>query len=539
MLLGLIVVGSVVLMVAGVGSPIAGEGGGSGPVFGLGSSGNSTTDLAVSVNESSVRPGEAVLVSVAGKRGRPVANATVAVAGEEYETNASGAVVVRFGTGGNYSVVSRKASVNDTDYRAGETYVTVAPREVRLSLRVNASAARVDEAVRATVRRRDTGEPVQAAVSVGGRTVRTDANGTVALAFATAGDRTLTASKTGTASVVFADASASVTVQRRVVDLRATILRPAVFVGTRPLLTVVRTDSRTSVNATVVVDGERYPTGPDGTLSLPALPVGDYEVVVRAPATDRVRFRADRERLSVSKRTVALRVRTSPSSLAGREATTVTVRRADTGRRVNATVHVGDRAYRTGADGEVTVVPADAGRLSVVATKDATARVRFERGESTVTVDRAVLVVDAVSVPESAAAGETLQVAATVANTGTRAGTTRVAYRVDGELAVARSVTVAANESVTVTLNATVPPVLPGSYRQRIVVRDGSRGDWLRVRWPRATTGNESARVDAPVGAGARFDAPVGAGAGLDPSSAGIPVSTPESRRMRASIQRR
>jgi hypothetical protein len=114
-----------------------------------------------------------------------------------------------------------------------------------------------------------------------------------------------------------------------------------------------------------------------------------------------------------------------------------TVTRADTGAPVNATLARDGETWVTGANGTA-LVPFDRpGTYRITATKPPTATERFAPDRVAVTVDPAATAapprfdVSSLSIPETVRAGETVRVAATVTNTGGRAGSSTVRAGVD------------------------------------------------------------------------------------------------------------
>jgi len=478
----LVVAVTVVLMITGATTGLVG-GGASGPVFPIDfDDGNRTVTLSVDGNRSTATVGDAVAYEVTrGASDDPVANATVSVAGETYRTGADGRVVVTVERAGEYEVVAAKAPTNTTEFRPARVRLTVERRVAALELSANASSVRAGDAVRYTVRRADTGDPVDGTVAVAGREVRAR-NGTATVVVAAAGEYEATARAPSTDRVRFESASAPLTVERRVAALRVRVETGDEFAPTNATVRVRRGDTGDPVNATVAVGNRTVRTGEDGLATVRLTAAGEYAVTATAPETPAVRFRTGRATLTVDRRSVPLAVELSPGDeLTPDESLSVTLVRADTGEAVAGTVSVGERTYDTGADGGITVDLADAGRYAVVGTKANSSTERFERAERTVAVVAPAFRVADVRLPERATAGGTATAELTVRNVGTAAGETTVRYVVGGVVVASERVALAAGNETTVTLDADLAGIATGDYLQWVVVEADGQADVLVV----------------------------------------------------------
>jgi hypothetical protein len=140
-------------------------------------------------------------------------------------------------------------------------------------------------------------------------------------------------------------------------------------------------------NATVFVDGERHRTGPNGTAVVTFPSPGTYEIAASPPGTNDP-SRTATTTVRVRRQTVDLTVTTNRSTVTVDESVAVTLQRVDTETVVNGTIAVGDRTFRTGADGRV-VVPFDrGGRYRIVGRTNATDGSRFRDATATVRVRR-------------------------------------------------------------------------------------------------------------------------------------------------------
>ncbi|WP_323675550.1 hypothetical protein [Halorubellus sp. PRR65] len=244
--------------------------------------------LSVSV-PGDVVTGASVPVRVTRANGDPV-DAVVAADGETVRTGADGVANVTFAAAGEFEV--RASKEPSTAYRFVDATgtVTVERRAVALVATANRSAPRVDEPVAVSVRRRDTGEAVNATLSLGGRTLSTGSDGVADVRFDAAGEVVVVASANRTRSVRFVDGRARVDVRRLPVDLSVSVTPERVSEGERARFVVRRADTGERVGATVELYGSAYSTGADGRVSFPFYAPGNATVSVAKASTARERY---------------------------------------------------------------------------------------------------------------------------------------------------------------------------------------------------------------------------------------------------------
>jgi len=405
-----IVVAVVGLWVVGVMSPATLAGGESGPVFPF-SDQSEDGVVSVSVNESTVDPGDGVTVTVTVDR-RPASDAGVRVAGESYATGGDGTVVVSVDEPGSYEVTGVRPDGN----RSTTTTLRVRRYETALEVAVPGRAVTA-ESVPVRVTRAD-GGPVDAAVVVDGETVRTGADGVANVSFDVAGEFDVRATKASTDRYRFEPGTASVVVDRRRVPLVATANRSTPDVDERVAVVVRRGDTGERVNATLAVGARTVRTGADGVANVSFDVAGEVRVVANASATDAVRFEDASARVAVQRLRVPLSVSVSPRPVAEGDRARFVVRRTDTGERVDAAVSLFGTPYPTGGDGRVSFPFYTPGNVTVSASKARTPRERFVAANASFRVVGPEVVASAVSVPASAPANATMRVNATLSNVG-------------------------------------------------------------------------------------------------------------------------
>lgn len=458
-LLVAIVLGAVGLWLFGVMSPATLVGGPSEPVFPF-SDQSGDAQVEVSVNASQIDPGDAIEVSVQIDN-KPTSEAPVEIGGESYRTGDDGTVVVRLQDPGSYTV---RAQTPGGD-RSATTTIEVARFDASLQLSVPSTATTGDGVpVRVT---HENGSPAAASVRSGGETYRTGPDGVANVTFQTAGTVTVTASKSPTDRYRFADASDEVEVERRAVQLAVSTNETTPQVDDPVELSVVRTDTGTVVNATVVLTPESgggagdanettLVTGADGRVTTSFDRGGSVEIRVTADRTDAVRFVAGETSVDVQKIPVALEVTVTPDAIQEGERATIEVRRAETGVRVPATVSLFGTAYETGSDGRISFPFYVPGEVTVTASKEATARERFEPDSTTFLVEGPEMVLEELSVPDRAQAGGSMEVTATLTNVGND-GMDGDAVVTVGGVTTRSPTTVAAGETKTVTWTVDTP----------------------------------------------------------------------------------
>lgn len=492
--LGLIVVGSFVLLITGVGTSLTGGGSG-GPVFPLADTDDGPTrvDLSLSVNRTTLTPNESVAVTVTDADGTPVSNATVDAGDERATTDAEGRATVRVRRAGTVTISADKAGDNDTAYRPESVQVTVERVPVDLTLATNASTVRVDDPVAVALQRADTGDPVSGRVTVGNRTVAVE-NGRATMTFDAAGAYTLTANRSRTATERFRAASANVTVERRRAGLDVWLADETLLVDEVTLVRVRRSDTGEGVAATVRVGERTVDTGSSGYAVLPRLSAGEYEVRASAEPTPRVAFDDGAAAVTVERETVPLSVTTNVSEPAGGRPVAVVLTRADTGEPVNGTVTADGETYRTGADGRVVLTFERPGNRTIDAGKATTREERFVSARTGISVRAPWFDVDG-DLSVAVAPGESYGETVTIQNTGNEPGETYVAYRLAGRTLDNRTVSLAPGESVTVSVGPYLAPPVAATYEQHVTVRTDRAVGFLTVGNHTATPGARADRT--------------------------------------------
>jgi hypothetical protein len=290
----------------------------------------------------------------------------------------------------------------------------------RVQLRVapNRSPAVVDAPLALTVLAETEDRPVaNATVRAEGREYLTPANGTVVVRPRRAGELRVVAGRAGEPerNREYGRARTELSVVRRTRPLSMTV-SPAGPVETGQAVTVaVETDGRPT-SATVLArttdaggdqpdpgdDGEdgddpvRRETGPDGRATFTFERAGQYRLRAERATNRTTRYPPANASLGVRRRAVGLSV--SLATPTAGENATVTVRRTDTGERVDADLLVGQRRYR--ATGGRAVVPfPTAGEYRLQASRASTPAVRFESATRTVRVPRRAVAL-ALSTPD-------------------------------------------------------------------------------------------------------------------------------------------
>ncbi|WP_440989111.1 CARDB domain-containing protein [Haloarchaeobius baliensis] len=256
--------------------------------------------LSASVSARSVVTEEVLRVTVTrGDIDEPVTGRVVVVDGRTVRTNGSGVATLAFDTAGGYELRVEKERTEMERFQSVRIPVSVERRPVGLDVTLSPNPTRVDEATTATVTRADTGEPVNASVTVANGSVWTGADGTTRVELNASGAYDVTASAPQTDAVRFTDGTASLRVRPRLVGLDLAVNRTTVPSGERVTFAITRATTGEPVAGSVELFGTRYVTDEDGELRIRFQVPGDVTAVARAPETPRERFLPDGTNLTV------------------------------------------------------------------------------------------------------------------------------------------------------------------------------------------------------------------------------------------------
>jgi hypothetical protein len=222
--------------------------------------------LVATANRSTPRVDDVVAVSVRRGDTGDAVNATLVLGNRTVRTGADGVANVSFPVSGDVRVV---ASANATDaVRFADASAPVAVQRVRVPLSVSVSPRPIPEGERArfVVRRTDTGERVDAAVSLFGTSYPTGTDGRVSFPFYVPGDVTVSASKARSSRERFVAANASFRV-----------------VGPEVVAAAVSVPASASANATLRVNATLSNVGNEPASEDAVVAVG--EATTRVPTT--------------------------------------------------------------------------------------------------------------------------------------------------------------------------------------------------------------------------------------------------------------
>ncbi|HKL28280.1 MAG TPA: hypothetical protein VJ898_03325 [Natrialbaceae archaeon] len=489
LLLIFIVAAAVVAMLTGVGISLQGGTGG-GPLFPF-PEGGANESVSVSVNRTTISPGESVEVTVTRANATPVANATVVAGEDRYRTGPNGTAVVTFSEPGSYEIAARPPGTNESSRTATVT-VRVRRPAVELTVATNRSTIDVGQSVAITLLRTADETPVTGTIAVGNRTVRTGSDGRVVVTFDRGGRRRIVARKNASDGTRYVDGTATVRVRRHVANLAIDLTDEVVPYGNRTTVTVTRKDTGEPIEATVTVGDRTVRTGLDGRATLPSVPPGSHDVVAEATPTATVRFEPATTTLQVHRRSVRLEIAATPSRLPVGNRTTLTVRRADTDEPVAARIEVGDRVLRTGQDGRVDLELDRPGRFGVVATRANTSTETFEAAGTVVVWTGPDVHLTTVDVSSVAVVDRPVTVTVTLENRGNEPARRTITVTLSGDRRVSRTVRIPPDDRRTAELSV-LAPSSPGDEFLVVDTGDGWRPFVVRLR-----SGNVSAGMNYP-----------------------------------------
>jgi hypothetical protein len=273
-----------------------------------------------------------------------------------------------------------------------------------VSVSVNRTTLPPGGSVEVTVTGANATPVANATVVAGEDRYRTGPNGTAVVTFSESGSHEIAASPPGT-NETSRTATVTVRVRRPAVELTVATNRSRIDVGQSVAVTLLRTDDETPVRGTISVGDRTVRTGSDGRAVVTFDRGGRHRIVGHRNASDGTRFVDGTATVRVRRHVASLVVELADQTIQYGNRTTVTVTRGDTGKPVEATVTVGDRTVRTGADGRATLPSAPPGSHEVVAEATPTATVRFEPATTTLQVHRRSVRLDISATPSRVAVG--------------------------------------------------------------------------------------------------------------------------------------
>jgi hypothetical protein len=285
------------------------------------------------------------------------------------------------------------------------------------------------------------------------------------------------------------------------VDLAVAANATTVGAGDDVAVTVTRADTGDPVDATVSVDGSSYSTGGDGTVTVDFDRSGTYAVTATKADTGSETYDSASLTVTVERpgsAEFAVGALSLPDSVVAGDGVPVSASVENVGEeRGDATVRFevdgGAAATRT-----VTLSPGESTTVSATLSPGAGTHdvaVVAGQGQATgsVTVDRpATFAVREFTAPDAAASGDTVEVEATVENTGDVAGSATVTYRFDrsgdgdfddgGDVERTAAVDLGPGESARVRFSVSLSGLSADSYGHSVSTPDDDGAGPARVR---------------------------------------------------------
>ncbi|SNZ05584.1 CARDB protein [Natronoarchaeum philippinense] len=481
--IAVIVFGTLIIALAGVGSTPVMSGDGSGTVFPFQDINNESREevaLALEVNRSSLRPGGAVLFNATYENGTPASSATLSVGGSEYSFDDSGRATVTFEGGGSYTATIRKENTESVRYVADGTILSVERYKIPLAVSANATNVTAGDAVRFAVRRADTDAPVTATISVAGRTLQTDQRGHAVARIERAGHFEAVARRDPTAAQRYVSDSVSVSAERQQVRLAIAMNRSAPRPGETVRLTLFRTDTGATIDGNLTV-GNRSLRTVDGAVTVSYDRAGQYQVRGTTTNSDSIAFEPVEQTLRVYRYAAPVSLSANETTVESGESVRFTAVRSDTGEPLPGQLTVGNRTYWLDQHGEATVEFTQSGTVTATATRANTSTHRFPADELTVTVKDTEYRLGGVEAPESVNRNASATIAVDVSNRGSDMGAASVTYRFDGATVDTETVVLRAGQRATVEF--AVPTETPaGTYDQTLTVRGDAVSASIEIR---------------------------------------------------------
>ncbi|WP_435102125.1 beta strand repeat-containing protein [Halarchaeum sp. P4] len=389
-------------------------------------------------------PGSTLTFTVTKKSsGNPVANATVAVAGETLETNASGTVARTFDDTGDYTAVATKENASGYTYANDTRNFTISKRMEDVVLSVNETNVRPNEPIKLGADDTD-GHDANGIVNFANGTNFTAVNGTEVVTIGEPGVYNLTLVPYDTKTTNYTqgpNSNATVRVAYEHVNLslsanRSSPVRPNRTVEYR----VTDPNSAPIENATVVVANETYPTGADNAANVTFSEEGTYNVTAVKNTTNGYVYYNATTNVTVDRPGAPLNITANESEPRRGENVTFTVT-SEGSPLADATVTLPNRTLTTDSDGTVVASFAEEGEVTATATKDG-----YESDSTSVTVG------------QDAVVNLTFDGVASVAENDTRTANLTLSYAYEGLAGYDVVVSLPDNETARFAANASYGP---------------------------------------------------------------------------------
>ncbi len=269
------------------------------------------------------------------------------------------------------------------------------PEEVRLDVQPNRTQLKPGETVEFAVSYGNGTAVTEARLRADGENYRLDENGRAAITFERGGEFTVRADKENTELTRYVADGTIVSVTRFDVPLAVEADAERSTAGQEVTFTIRRADAGEAVAGSLSLDGETYETNEVGSVTVPFERAGTFEATASKSSTDTEAFGEATTAVIVERRSVALSLSRDNAAPRPGESVSLTVRRGDTQKPINATVEI-DGEQRLASDGEFTVSADRARRLELsVAAPDTdsetfetvTTTIRFERYEAPLALD--------------------------------------------------------------------------------------------------------------------------------------------------------
>lgn|GEM_PF-1064778 len=175
--------------------------------------------LNLSITPTTLLAGESVTATVRNVETGDRIGATLAVGDRSIQTGPDGEVEITLDAAGDRTIEATAASTPSVRFTPDSSVVTVQRREVELAATADRSAITTGGSVGITVIRNDTGEPVDATVTVGDRALSTGADGSVETTVEDPGEYGITATAANTSAATFVATERTLTVTNATFEL--------------------------------------------------------------------------------------------------------------------------------------------------------------------------------------------------------------------------------------------------------------------------------------------------------------------------------
>lgn len=308
-------------------------------------------------------------------------------------TDNSGKAELMFTETGEKEVTATKPMTSTVEFVDGKTTVTVAKRQVDLSVGTIPDQCTTGDTISVEILGADaTPENDVVVRPPAGRSDTTEQNGIAKPEIRAVGETNLTANKRNTDYVQYKGAETTIEVEKQDVHIEFEECPTESTVGNREHFKIVNSESKGVKNVQIEVADVEATTSAKGSavLELPAKAVGTTKAIASKKDTDRSAFDRATERISVKEREVDLQFSVAPDETTVGENTRVQVTNSENKSMEGVAIIAGGKRVETGSNGYATLIftPSDLGKTPIKARKKGPKGIVYHSAHSDIQVKK-------------------------------------------------------------------------------------------------------------------------------------------------------